>query len=276
MHVDWVTVTAQVVNFLILVYILKRFLYRPVQTAMERRRRQVAERLEEAAQRERMAEEARVNHERQMSDFEDSKATLLLEARDMVDDERKVWLDEARREVEAARRDWHQALERERTDTHDRLRAAVAECALEAARHLLEHLADADLERQMVDRFLERLAELDADQLRELRRAAGPVRVRSAFALEQGERERITQAVHHHLNNTIDVEYAAAPGLLGGVELSAGGLRIGWTLADHLDGLELRLNAAMRSNVTRGESVDEPISPDIEIPGAEARELAGG
>ena len=48
MSVNWFTVAAQVVNFLILVWLLHRFLYGPIIAAMDRRERRIAERLQDA------------------------------------------------------------------------------------------------------------------------------------------------------------------------------------------------------------------------------------
>ena len=56
MLIDWFTVIAQIVNFLVLVYLLKRFLYKPIIKAMDGREQRIAGRLEEADKRE---EEAR-------------------------------------------------------------------------------------------------------------------------------------------------------------------------------------------------------------------------
>ncbi len=48
MAIDWITVSAQIVNFLILVWLLKHFLYQPIIRAMDRREQRVSERLNEA------------------------------------------------------------------------------------------------------------------------------------------------------------------------------------------------------------------------------------
>lgn len=59
MLIDWFTVIAQIVNFLVLLLLLRRFLYRPILDAMQARERKVAERLESAAQERIRAEEER-------------------------------------------------------------------------------------------------------------------------------------------------------------------------------------------------------------------------
>jgi len=49
MLIDWFTVVAQVVNFLILVWLLKRFLYRPILNAIDAREKRIATKLADAA-----------------------------------------------------------------------------------------------------------------------------------------------------------------------------------------------------------------------------------
>ncbi len=48
MLINWFTVLAQIVNFLILVYLLKRFLYGPIIRAMQEREKKIARRLQDA------------------------------------------------------------------------------------------------------------------------------------------------------------------------------------------------------------------------------------
>ena len=64
MLINWFTVAAQVVNFLILLYLLKRFLYRPILGAMEERERRIASAMEEATK----AEEAARQKARPLKD----------------------------------------------------------------------------------------------------------------------------------------------------------------------------------------------------------------
>ena len=63
MLIDWFTVIAQIINFLVLLLLLRRFLYKPILNAMEERERKVAERLESARQERVRAEEERARYE---------------------------------------------------------------------------------------------------------------------------------------------------------------------------------------------------------------------
>jgi len=72
MNIDWLTVAAQVVNFLILVYLLKRFLYKPVIAAMDRREARIRDRLEKAREREQEAQSRAESYESAQAELEPS------------------------------------------------------------------------------------------------------------------------------------------------------------------------------------------------------------
>lgn len=253
MHIDWLTVSAQIVNFLVLVYILKRFLYGPVLAAMARRQARIASRLAEAQQREQEAQATRERYAASQQAFERDRQALLSQARDDVARERAALLEQARHEVEASRRAWWHDLERERDDARSRLRQSIADCGLAAARILLGELAGERLEGRMVERFLERLAEFDASALLGACVASGRLRVRSAAELDAAQRARITRAIHEQLAPDLQIDYEPEAALLAGIELEAGGLRVGWTLADNLAELEARVGASLRPHGPRGD-----------------------
>ena len=63
MQIDWFTVVAQIVNFLILAGLLAKLLYRPIVSAMQEREERIAARMQAAQEREQAAETARLDHE---------------------------------------------------------------------------------------------------------------------------------------------------------------------------------------------------------------------
>ena len=65
MLIDWFTVGAQALNFIVLVWLMKRFLYRPVLDAIAAREQRIAQQLAEAATQMAEAHEGRVERGRQ-------------------------------------------------------------------------------------------------------------------------------------------------------------------------------------------------------------------
>lgn len=246
MQIDWLTFSAQVVNFLILVFLLHRFLYRPLVSAMERRRGEIERRLREG---EEMQEEARRRAEEleeRHRELEERREEELRRIESQAEERRSERMEEVRVEVERRRRRWTEALERERQAFLDELARRVSGQAVAVARRALEDLADADLERTAAGRFVERLRELDGDGRRELVRAVEradrregeePV-VRSAFELPDDQRQRIRRALRDVLGDAIEPRFERDEDLALGVELTVGGVEIGWTLERYLGDLE--------------------------------------
>jgi F-type H+-transporting ATPase subunit b len=242
--VDWLTVGAQVVNFLVLVYLLRRFLYGPIVRAMARREEAIAARLEEAARRaeEAEAEKRRLREEREALDAR--RERLLERAREEAADLERTLARELRAEMDAARAGWRAELERERAAFLRDVRHQVAEQFMALARRALAELASAELEAQMARVLVERLGQLDPDGRAELGRAwtaAEPVRVRSAFELPAAVKRSLTIALREVFGEDAEVAYEPAGEVLCGVEIRAGGQHVAWSLQGYLDALERRL-----------------------------------
>jgi F-type H+-transporting ATPase subunit b len=248
MQIDWLTVVAQVINFLVLVYLLKRFLYRPVTQAMARREERIAERVRETHEREEQAEREREHLHQRLEKLEARRDAILDEAREEAKAERRRLLDEAREETEEARRRWQGQAEAEKAQFLEALRRRTCEGFQELARKALTDLADAELEQQMVATLIERLKGLDQETRRALSEGAPPVGIATSFELDSAGRRRLTRAIHEHLKPDVEVDYGQSPDLVCGIELTAGSRRLGWSLADYLDRFEARV----------GESLDSP------------------
>ena len=95
MQIDWLTVAAQAVNFLVLVYLLRRFLYQPVVAAMTRREERIAQQLQEAAQREQQALQETQAFQEKNQAFEHDRAAMLSRAEQEVEAHRKTLLEAA-------------------------------------------------------------------------------------------------------------------------------------------------------------------------------------
>ena len=160
MLIDWFTVGAQIVNFLILVALLKKFLYGPITQAMAAREAKVKAQLAEAESRRQAAtaEEAAV-HQR-LQELEDKRQALAAQVKAEVEDRKKALLEKARQEVEQNRQDWLQTLEREKTALGQSLKERVGYQVFALARLILRELGDTSLEKHFVEVFLKKLQEL--------------------------------------------------------------------------------------------------------------------
>ncbi len=239
MQIDWLTVTAQIVNFLFLVWLLQHFLYGPITRAMAAREQRITDRLDDAEKARQEAEsEARAFRERQ-AELERERDRRIAEAEEQAAMRRRELEEEARADIEAERRDWRERLDADRRSFLDDLRRHASEQFFALARHALDDLADAPLEAQMARGFARRLRELDAPARERLAAAAGErVVVKGRFPLDADARREVTRAVHDVLGGEVRLDYAEATDAAVGVEMVAGSQRVAWTLAGYLDDLE--------------------------------------
>lgn len=256
MQIDWITVVAQVVNFLILVYLLRRFLYQPVMRAMQAREQLIAERLQQSEQREQQALAQGRSLQAQQETFDRESAQRLMDAQQAAQAHHQSLLETARREVEARRTRWLQELSQTQQLHLQRIQPLAAAALTRAARQLLTELADADLEQQALRSFFRQLDALDHGALELLRksaRRAGRLRVSCAFEPDADTRARIRRALQHHLFEAqepeIEIEFRRVPALVCGIELDVEGRKVGWTLDTLLQGLHDELVRALAHGI---------------------------
>jgi F-type H+-transporting ATPase subunit b len=246
--IDWITVSAQIVNFLVLVWLLKRFLYQPVIRAMDKREQRIAERLEEAQHREQQAQAQQQQYLEKESELDQRREAILNQARDEADKQRRQLTDLAREEVSEKQKQWQQQAEQEKDAFLKTLRNKSSDAIQAICRKALRELANTELEEQVIDSFIHHLKSLDKisrdAMVQAVDKASEPMHIRTAFELDSSVRARITRAMHEHIAEGVDIDYGISERLLCGIELSAGGQRLSWSLAGYLDELGERVAVA--------------------------------
>jgi F-type H+-transporting ATPase subunit b len=243
MLMNWFTIAAQIVNFLLLVWLLKRFLYGRIIAAINKREDRIASALVEAEDKERAAGEQLALYQAKVADFERQRDALLAEARLEADRQHAAMIERAREHARSLETTWQQDLERERAAFLVELRNRAAAEILAIARRTVADLAGLDVQQCAVQTFLEKLRSLDLDARKRL--GTGALVVRSAFELPDNTRAEIRQAVEELLQTKLDLAFECAPQLGLGVEIRGNGTRIGWNSESYLEALEQDLTVAL-------------------------------
>lgn len=243
MLIDWFTVVAQALNFLILVLLLKRFLYGPIIRAMEEREARIAARLAEAGRMKEEAAQEAESYRQQNQELQETRAELLGQARTEAESRRQELLQKARAEIDEARARWQKALQQEQDVFLQELRRRTISQVHATARRALADLADTDLETHLAHVFIQRLQQTaeDGEVAAALRQAAQEIVVRSAFEISPELRQTILGVVQEQTQDDVEARFETAPDLICGIELAADGYKIAWSLADYLDSLEEEL-----------------------------------
>ena len=249
MLIDWFTVAAQSINFLLLVWLLKRFLYQPILSAMDAREQRIARQLQDAEAQKHEAEAQSRGLRAANEEFARQKQALLDQAKAEAEATRERLTEEARAEIEARRLRWRESLREEENALQAEITSCVQEEIMAISRHALHDLAGIELEQQIAAAFVCRLKKLDDHEREHLasdvKISEKPMMIRSAFDLPPAIRLEIESVVRELLGPHLTVGYERVPGLIAGVELSSGGRKISWSISGYLSALEKRLRGVI-------------------------------
>jgi len=242
MLIDWFTVGAQALNFLILVWLMKRFLYGPILHAIDEREKRIAARLEDAATKKAEAQKERDEFKQKNDQFNEQRAARLSQVADEADAERQRLLDDARREADGLSAQRREALNNEAHSLSEVIGRRTQEEVFAIARKALADLATTSLEDRMSEVFIRRLREMDGKAkdvvAKALSTSSGPALLRSAFDLPAEQREAIQHSLNETFSAEVQVRFESAPNLISGIELAINGQKVAWSIADYIATME--------------------------------------
>lgn len=238
MDFDWSTFFLEIVNFLILVWILKHFLYRPVLKVIIQRRAGIEKSMADAKRTETEAAELKQRHERELAQWEEEKEAAHARLREELAAERKRLMAEVETSVAEERERLRVLDERRQRDIQRSVEEqGIAQGAAFAAR-LLSRVAAPELEARLYALLIEDLRGLRAEDRRAVAETAATpglqIGVQSAFALDEARRAELAQALADVAGKALPVEYRENPELLAGFHVSIGPWILHANLRDEL------------------------------------------
>lgn len=238
MLINWFTVGAQIVNFAILILLLKRFLYGPIMRAMQEREKMIARRLEAAESKRKEARQRSEELEKEKRELTQAKEQILSEAKETVAAWKEKELEQIREQIRRMRQAWVDSVEQDKQAFIQQLKRNVTCQTLMVSRKAICDLAGEDLERLAVKRFAEQIRKAVDEGRRLVSAISGTVTVNSGFEMDPGQREELTQALKSHFPSIQMVQFDVNRAIGFGIELMAGDWKVGWNLAVYLKRLE--------------------------------------
>jgi F-type H+-transporting ATPase subunit b len=248
---DWFTVVAQIVNFLILIWLLKRFLYKPVLKAIDAREKRIADLLSEAEQNELQMQKQKDELSAKNAAFAKERETLLTKAKADAQQQKESLLVQAFQDVKAQRNKWLAALQKEQNklvlDIHQRTQHAV----FDIARKTLKDLSSIELEAQIIQVFIQHLNKLSETERRQfLGHGTGELLLRSTQDLNDVSKDALKTAIEKVFPG-VRLRFELAPQLLSGIEMSSSGQKLSWNINDYLSSLEKSITQVVKNSAAK-------------------------
>jgi F-type H+-transporting ATPase subunit b len=242
MLIDWFTVIAQVVNFLILVWLMKRFLYTPILNAIDAREKRIAAGLADAEAKHEEAQRESDEFKNKNEEFAQQRKALLSTATLEAQTERQRLIEEARKASDDFRARQQEAMRNDFNNLKDEIIRRTRDEAFAIARKTLSALVAESLEEHMVEAFIRRCQTLNEEEKNSLhnafRAADGPALVRSTFPLPEGQQKAIELAAREIFAFAGPFQFETSPDLVSGITLSVNGYEVAWSIAEYLLALE--------------------------------------
>jgi F-type H+-transporting ATPase subunit b len=240
-ELSWSTFLLEAINFLVLVWILKRFLYKPVLDVIERRRAGIEKIQADAEALNAEAEKRQQQYENRLADWSKERQQARDALQQELDAERARRISELRLELEQER---EKARVAEATRETNALRLAQETALKQAAvfaTRLLDATAGPETHARLVDLVIVDLSQLPADRIEAIRsnHAQTPevIGVSAAFALADDQRERLEEAMRNLTGLEIPIRFDIDSALMAGVRITVGAWVLGCNLEDELEGM---------------------------------------
>lgn len=254
MSIDWITVIAQIANFLVLVWLLKHFLYQPILKGIDAREAEIALRMAEAGTAQAKSEAAAAAFQKQQAQLQSNQAAVAKQALQATETERDSLLAKAHEKLEKEQKEWRAHLETERQAFTSRLHKAGAKTLLALTRKALHDLADETLEQAMVRSIGKRLQPI-ADELTQAAGESHEAVATTGADLTEDAKAQLTADVQALLPD-ITLRFETDPQQATGLVLHVGGAQVAWTVDSYIEELGVILDDQMAADLSGRRSRD--------------------
>jgi F-type H+-transporting ATPase subunit b len=254
MLIDWFTVGAQVLNFLILVWLLQHFLYKPVLAAIDAREKRIADQLADSTAKLADAQKEHDEFDAKNKAIDEQRNALFTKATEEAKTEHDRLIGEAKKEADTSRTEQAAALKSDNARLSKEITRTAADEVFGIARKTLSELSTVSLEERMAEVFTRRLREIDpqgkATMGAAIKASNDPALIRSTFDQPADQKDAIQNAINETFAADVRIRFETTPDGVCGIELTAGGQKIAWTIANYLDALDGKIGELLSAQPT--------------------------
>lgn len=257
MVIDLFTVFAQIVNFLILIFLLKKLLFDRIISIIDGRENEINEQIASAELKEKKAAKELEKQKEIREKLELEWDTNLTKIKKEIQEKRVELLQEARESIEQSQQEWERAINAQRDDFLKEMRELSCQQVLSISKKVLADLANAKLEEQLIKSFVKQLDALDTRKReefkwRESEKISGrkdiKVEINSVFSLSEEAKKMMTEKIKELIHKDAMPVFNINEKLVCGIEIKTEDKKIGWNMEHYLNILESGMNDIFTEN----------------------------
>ncbi len=238
MEFDWTTFALEIINFVVLVWILQRFLYRPVTNAIAERKSAIEKTMADANAVQAAAQSLKQQYENRTADWRQEQTRARAQLVEEIGAKRSRMMVALNASLEQERESARGREQRHAMELRHKLEEAAFAAGGQFAARLLSRVANPALEETIVQMLLEdlpRLADKDLQPLRAAcRKGDTRIRITSGYPMEDEQRSHLIQALSSLAEQPVACDFVRDPDLLAGLRISIGPWILRSNLRDEL------------------------------------------
>jgi len=239
-ELNWSTFILEIINFLVLVWILKRFLYKPVMDMIARRQASIDKTLADAKQLHDDAENLQQQYEGRLAAWDQERKQAREKLAEELHADRARKLDELKATLEQERERASVADQRRLADAHQEMEDTALAHGAQLASQLLKQAAGPEVESRLIDLAIDELSKLNKERLDTLRSSHGQISdgivISSAYSMPADQQHKLQHALNSVLGKDTPLRFEQDGTLLAGVCINVGAWQLSLNLRDELKG----------------------------------------
>lgn len=246
MEFDVFTFIATIINFLVIVALLRIFLYKRIVGAIEDREQKIKDRWEGAETEKQEAERKAEEYQQRRDEIEAERQEVIAQAESEAKERKSSLLEEAREDVNRRKQEWIESLRQEQQRFLAEFRRETGSQLVEVLESILGDLADVDLEEKIADRFAGLIRDLDDEERSALQGAleSSQAEVRTGREISEESRSKIADAIRE-ISADAELHFELDSELVAGVALVTPEREVRWAVGDYVEDL----GGSLRDNV---------------------------
>ncbi len=265
MNINWSTVFFQIINFLIIVWILKKYLFKPVLSSMDNREKTIQNRLKEAMAEKQLAEKEKKKFEEKIKSLEKSKSSIIADAYKKADAEYSTLRKTFNAEMLGKRKAFEEQIITEREFLRNSIRDLAGKTILKTVSDALINLANTDVQTLILNNFIEKLKNKELEKIDELKKfykKNSSIIISSSFEINQKQQAEILHEFSFLLGvKEVKASFELDPSILCGIEIACQPLLISYGLNTYITALQKNLDDGL-AELTKTQKISKNISKE--------------
>ena len=244
MKVDILTYLFEIINFFVLLWILKKLLYNPIISVLKKRKNYIDENIRKAEEAESRYKRLQKEYEELLKEIEETKKSRLAEITQEIEKEREKMYENMRKELDAERQKFLESLEAHKREVLTEIREETVKTSIELVSKILHSFADKHLHKKLLDLAIEGIKNInpeERDNLAEELKEHPIVYVETAYSLDEKDISKIKNAIQETLGVEVQINQTEKKDLIAGVKLHIASKLIDVSLEGQLSAFETLL-----------------------------------